>query len=274
MDTVLKRVGAGDVRTYPFPHVVIENALDEALAQRLADEYPSIDTLTTPEMRSISNKRFNCPVADVRKIDAISPLWKSFLEVHVSDMFFRQFVSIFREHLLEIYPALGAWWNAPDKVRIGIKDIDAFDTGSQVLLSAFIAGNTPVVGRTTSVKVAHLDNTNKFYAGLFYLRHPQDDSEGGDLELCTYTTDKPHFYGQRLISKRFVKPVVTIPYRHNTLVLFPTHFHALHGVTPRQPTKHVRRFMNLVGEVRSPLFSLDAYRETVLDKVRRKIFSF
>ena len=38
------------------------------------------------------------------------------------------------------------------------------------------------------MREAHLANPNKLIVGLYYLRHPEDDSTGGDLQLCRYAT--------------------------------------------------------------------------------------
>lgn len=45
MKTLLSKVQASDVIAEPFPHIVVRNALDEALCAKLIAEYPSIDTL-------------------------------------------------------------------------------------------------------------------------------------------------------------------------------------------------------------------------------------
>ena len=52
-------------------------------------------------------------------------------------------------------------------------------------MDAQISINTPVE-KLSSVRKAHLDNTNKFFSGLFYLRLPNDDSRGGNLQLCKW----------------------------------------------------------------------------------------
>ena len=46
-----------------------------------------------------------------------------------------------------------------------------------------------------------------------------------------------------------IEPVATVPYGANRLVLFPNHPHALHGVTPRPPTRHERAYVFITAEV-------------------------
>jgi len=273
MQTVLENVTAHDVRNEPFPHIVIENAVESALADQLIREYPSPSVLTKGEDLG-SNVRFNFSPKDVKESPHVSQLWKSFIEAHTTKRFFTQFVSVFRAHLLELHPNFQSWWENPKHVRTGVNTIDNFDS-HDVLMSAFIAGNTPVTDDVpSSVKIAHLDNLNKFYAGLFYLRSPEDDSDGGDLELYRYKGDTFKFHGQRLVDKRWVDAVATVPYQPNTLVLLPNSLHSLHGVTARNKTPHVRKFMNLVSEIEKPLLDLSPYKENALDRFRRRALNF
>ena len=45
--------------------------------------------------------------------------------------------------------------------------------------------NTPVL-EASSVRSAHLDNLNKLFTGLFYMKQDDDKSTGGDLELYSW----------------------------------------------------------------------------------------
>jgi hypothetical protein len=50
--------------------------------------------------------------------------------------------------------------------------------------------------------------------------------------------------------------VVSVPYEANTLVLFLNSPNSVHGVTPRPPTPHVRRYINFQVELSRDLFTL------------------
>ena len=58
-----------------------------------------------------------------------------------------------------------------------------------------------------------------------------------------------------------VELVDMVKYRANTLVLFITSLNSVHGVTKRLPTKHVRRYVNMLAEFREPLFDLQQYQD-------------
>lgn len=108
--------------------------------------------------------------------------------------------------------------------------------------------------------------------GLFYLRHPDDDSQGGDLELYKYKTNNFKYYGQRFIQDKYIEKVKTIKYERNTLVIFLNSINSIHGVSNRSVTNHPRLFVNILGgQLREPLFSLDKYKENIIDKVLRHL---
>jgi hypothetical protein len=46
-----------------------------------------------------------------------------------------------------------------------------------------------------------------------------------------------------------VEAAVTVPYAANRLVIFPQGLHALHGVSPRHPTPHTRRYVFITAEL-------------------------
>ena len=53
----------------------------------------------------------------------------------------------------------------------------------------------------------------------------------------------------------------TVKYGANTLLIFVNSPFAVHGVTERQPTPHLRRYINMIGEVREPLYDFKQYQD-------------
>ena len=51
-----------------------------------------------------------------------------------------------------------------------------------------------------------------------------------------------------------VECVTTVPYRENTLVVFPNSVNALHGCEVRQPTDHDRAYVFITAEMQHDLF--------------------
>ena len=156
------------------------------------------------------------------------------------------------------YPDLEQRIGRPlEQWRAGVRRRDTF-ASCEVLLDAQICINTPVRTAASSVRGPHVDKPNKLFAGLWYLRPPEDtDTVGGELLIYRWRAGRARFDGAEL-EPRDVEVVAQVPYAGNTFVLFLNSLDALHGVTPRQPTPRTRWFLNLVGEVGVPLFDLKA----------------
>ena len=100
------------------------------------------------------------------------------------------------------------------------------------------------------------------------MRDPDDDSIGGDQEICRWRA-KPEFKNAYIpghqvtnthIDDDQVELVNTVQYRANTLVMFVNSPFAVHGVTERQPTPHVRRYINFIAQFREPLYDMMQYQ--------------
>ncbi|MDA0306672.1 MAG: hypothetical protein O3B76_10390 [Proteobacteria bacterium] len=89
----------------------------------------------------------------------------------------------------------------------------------------------------------------------------EDDSDGGDLQICKFT-GHPRFHDQVLVSDEHVDVVDHVEYKANTLIFMVNSAHALHGISSRQPTRHIRRYINFLAELRIPVFDLAPYQET------------
>ena len=91
MESLLSAVKKSDIRTDPFPHILVENVVDNTLCLKLFSEFPSLETITKGKTYG-SNERFSFSAKDVLKGNSVSKLWKSFIERHVSNDFLQEFV--------------------------------------------------------------------------------------------------------------------------------------------------------------------------------------
>ncbi|MUL38095.1 2OG-Fe(II) oxygenase [Gloeocapsopsis dulcis] len=274
MRTLLSKVQASNVIAEPFPHIVIKDALDEELCAKLMAEYPSIDTLKQSRDNQLtttsSNVRFHYIAEDIFNDDQISSTWKEFIQLHSSNLFFQQFIELFKDHILQLYPNFEQDYGSLESLTSGVRKIDTFEN-SDVLLDALICVNTPVTTRPTSVRAAHIDFSDKLFAGLFYLRDPKDNSTGGDLELYKFKNGKPQGFRSNALPDYAVEFCKKIKYERNVFVLFLNSVYAVHGVTTRSITDYPRYFVNLVGEVKKPLFDNSKYQEANHIKYWRKV---
>jgi hypothetical protein len=252
VDSLIARLTPADVVETPFPHVVIHDALYRDLCDRLTAEFPPLEAMEGYRAGA-SNRRLNYYAKDAVRGEDVSPLWREIVARHVSQVFLEELLGLFADSIARTYPALAQSF-AQKTPRAGVRWKDTFES-ADILLEAQPAANTPVISAATSVRGGHLDNPDKLVVGLYYLRHPEDDSSGGDLQLCRYVTRRRVFEGHEIAS-RYIEPVKTIPYQANTLVLFLNSPDSLHAVTPRHPTPWPRLFLNLDALVAHELFAI------------------
>ena len=229
----------------PFPHAIIKHALPAKLADQLTSEFPihAFDT-------SMNNVRKDISAINIKNAENISNLWKEFIYYHSSHAFFIEVLQIFKSCFDEnIYRSYSEFSS-------GVRGHDHHKE-RQILLDAQISINTPVT-QSSSVRKAHVDNTNKLFSGLYYLRKENDDSVGGDLEILDWNPSyKKHkklkSYKESVSTKHFYR-IKKLKYENNVAIIFLNSIDALHAVTPREPTIHSRCFVNLVGELQDDIF--------------------
>ncbi len=95
---------------------------------------------------------------------------------------------------------------------------------------------------------------NRLFSAMFYPRPSEDDSIGGGLELFRYTGLTPDELNAFELSPETIECVATIPYRTNTLVVFPNGPRAVHGSEVREVTPHQRAYVFITAEVEKDLF--------------------
>jgi hypothetical protein len=270
--SVLQNASKADVRLEPFPHLVIHNALPPDLCDTLIRDYPALDTIGMDPNRN--NVRWSYPASRVADNPDISPEWRNVIGYHVSRAFYDEVVDLFSDAIIKLYPQLFPDQEKLRSLHVGVREAEDF-THNDILIDAQISGNTPVQ-EARSVKLNHVDSQRKLYAGLLYLRQDDDDSVGGDLEIRRFRPD----YNQRLkrrsydgvyVSNRDTELVDTVRYGKNTLVMFINSLESFHGVTVRQPTPYNRLFMNLLGEVNTPLFHVPRTLRSRIKKIQRVV---
>ena len=269
MQHLLSNITPNQVKTDPFPHLVVENVMDDKDCLRLIEEYPDFNILS--KGKDIGNNiRFDYRAEDSLQDESVSDFWKEFVSLNTSIEFFEKFIELFREQIEKEYPFFLDKIGGIESIKSGVHGIDSFQE-KDVLIDANIAFNSPVKEVLSSVKIAHLDNPRKLYGGLFYLRHPQDDSVGGNLQVQKLKDGhKVILHGARLIDDEKLEVVGEVPYKRNTLVLFLNTPKSFHGVTPRGITDHPRLFLNLIGECEDNLFDTDKHQEKILRRIIRK----
>lgn len=255
--SLLRGADAGSVEAYPYPHLVIENALPDHVFSRLIDEFPPIARISANQQR-FSNRRFDLAASDILYADDISPTWRNFIAHHSSEQFFLALVELFKPHIDHYYPQLESPLSGSRDLA-GVRNID--HAGSYpFLVESLISCNTPVKKRS-SVRQAHVDRPNKLFSGLYYLRPPGDNSRGGNLQLLHPRRDSTtRFLTDYAVNRRHFSVFREIPYTGNILVIFLNTPYSWHRVTPREPTPKPRLLVNYVAQYHQPLYDLTKYQ--------------
>lgn len=250
--SVLRNIDKVTVKDYPYPHVIIRDALPAELADALTNQFPieKFDDLS-------NNTRSDLNSSEVLQRHDIPKKWTKFIEFHSSQAFLTQIIEIFGKHIVRQnrrqYPTL----EHLHQLKAGCRYINSF-SDVDVLMDAQISINSPVT-KVGSVRQVHVDNTNKLYSGLIYFRQSEDDSVGGNLQLCKWKSEykerqKLKYYREGLSREHF-SVVDEVKYENNVCILFLNSLDALHGVTPRDVTDSYRIFANFIGEVPYQLYS-------------------
>lgn len=278
METLLANVKKTDVLTDPFPHIAIADAIDPTLCMQLINEMPSVDVLREGKDPNAGYERFNYPANLVKENPNISETWKEFIRLHSSDVFMRQVLDLMGEHILRMYPDFEERFKPMSDFRSGVRKVDRFPE-VDLLLDAQISMNSSIENPLKRIKRPHIDRPQVLFAGLFYMRHPDDDSTGGDLEIYRFKKNKPGGFDpndKQHVDDNYVELVKTIRYDRNVLVLFLNSLGSLHAVTGRSATPVPRYFVNLLGELPQRMFAYENYQlsnESWIRKVNRKLFA-
>lgn len=269
MQSILSKVTKADIVRDPYPHVVIKNAIDPALADRLLSEYPSTEYLgkgrqgLTKEGKMPNNIKLRYHSIDILYDVALSLLWKEFTQRHLSGDFFMEYLRIFKDDLCQLYPHLTSFLDSITPEDVGVQHVDTY-ADKKILLNAEICADTPV-RKVSSVRSLHLDHPNKLGVALLYLKGKDDVSVGGQFEVYRHRIDKPFVTNHiRNVKERYLgdfEKIRSVAYEHNTLLIFLNSSRSFHGVSPRQVTPHVRRVFDIAFGINFPLFDIAPYAE-------------
>ncbi|MCW2237946.1 2OG-Fe(II) oxygenase [Azospirillum canadense] len=248
MRSLLSGVTPADIRLDPYPHVVKTDVLDAETYAALSAGFPPFGLMgwANPDRPPPSNSRYQLSAWLASTMDAVAPAWKEFTRYHSSPAFFAEVAALFRDHWPDaLKTALGGSLLGHSMGMV-LRD----DHGTaRILQDARAEINTPVTAGPSVSRGAHLDTMNRLFTGLLYLRHPDDDAVGGDLQLFRWKNGPIPNLDVFQLPDDAVEVVATVPYRANTMVIFPQGIDAIHGVGLRHPTPHTRRYLFISGEI-------------------------
>jgi len=217
----------------PWPHIIIENALPEEVHNELRDSVPT-EQVMKQRVRDHHGKRVYKAQEIISDGYPLSNILKEFMEYHLSREFFDKVFDIFEP------------WskNAPiRKEQIKLVDRRRADNVSANCYTDFNFAFHPPENNVSN-RTPHTDNEKEIYAGLLYLKHPEDKSTGGDFCI--------HKAGSLKMNKmrEYASPgpiINSCPYKSNNFVMFWNGIDTQHSVSPRQGAEHPRWSINMIG---------------------------
>jgi len=227
------------VEMQPFPHICIDNALPENLYNELVDTFPEEIICSTPVLdNGITYRHKSNPVL----LESRTPsIWKEFFAYHTSTEFFQYVVEIFEDSFVKYYPK-----EIYEQLVLGDVGIRRIQKKTKFVTDCQFVVHEPV-DETGTTRTPHLDNPGEIYAGLLYMKKPNDTSTGGNFTLHDIPrVDWVIKQGGR--SVEISNPVKEIEYKANSFCMFLNVHNSVHSVTPRLGASERRRSINIIGE--------------------------
>jgi hypothetical protein len=253
MQSILHKAMPGNIHTDPFPYVLVREALNTAYYDQLSAAFPPLERVARGKPIQ-NNTAYLLSGQECLESDEFALIWRDFMAYHLSSAFFREALKLLANHFRMIHPTIDRIVGKPlEEATVGMRRPGAT---ADILLDCQFGLNSPVT-EESRVRGVHIDNHRKLFNALLYMRLPEDRSFGGDLAL--FNACKPLQWGfggdSYAVQDDAVGERGHIPYSANVLVLFVNSPKSFHAVTPRSVTPHVRRYINLLAELRKPLFS-------------------
>lgn len=249
--SVLGRSNASDVARAPFAHLVSDPVFDGAHYAELASGFPPMVRFCRGMEKVASNQAVRIPASAIVGNPEFPQAWQAFFRYHTSKDFWTDIVRVMGDDILAAHPDLER--RAGRKLADWSVKARGSKEAADVELDALFVINTPVE-RESSVRPAHVDNEDKIFAGLFYMRSEDDPTPGGDLALYSFK-GRPGF-GGHYAPLSTVNEDRRIEYRANRFVAFINSKDSVHGVIPRPRTDRVRRYVNFVAVTPFKAFSI------------------
>lgn len=240
--SVLARARRADVVREPFPHVVIQPALDPELYAELARSFPPAE-LFLAGREAEGNRYYQYRAAKIVQNPNIAEAWREFVRYHTSAEFFGEVIELF---------GLDELRETATSVRF------AEPMAAAALDCQFFYCTPPTVPATTS-RAPHIDREVAVFGGLLYFRLDGDESTGGDLELFRLKGEAREYGHNRAVPRELLEHVKTIRYSPNTFVLFLNTPESIHGVSPRSMTPYPRLHVNFVAELAVKRFDISPW---------------
>ena len=95
---ILSNYKFSDVRNFPFPHIVLENAFSNDVYEKLACSYPIKEINDANSFKKKSNERIQISSVEMEELESLDDVWKETYQNHTSEEFYFDFLLLY-QHL-------------------------------------------------------------------------------------------------------------------------------------------------------------------------------
>jgi hypothetical protein len=253
MPSFLHSLDRSAVSLEPFPHIVIENLLDDALCRELAAGVSPIEKFTGGRSYP-DNFKLHRHAHTLLDDPTLSVKWREIILTHLTPDAFADMVRLFSPQIAREYPDVARKLENPDSLEIGVR---GRDKNCDVMLDALFVLHMPVSGVSCAERGPHVKRPKKLFESAFCLRQEGDASAGGDLVLHRVCDGNAPPLGVRMqVDRALVKPAKVIPRKRNTLVFWMNTPRSVTEITPRAPSSHPSVYFNILAEFPRTLFQV------------------
>jgi hypothetical protein len=270
-------ISSADVQASPFPHVIKQGILPEALFQALRTDFPNAGVFSDQSQAmgaqgSRTGSGFDIYRGDPAFADLVnrSPAWRTLAEYINSEAFADTFRETFAEHLDEIGLRVTIRESHVDPAYVEPRAVlsETATFGDKVALTANALlrplQRPHAIDLFTRLdihksaggyaKPAHCDRPNRLCSLIVYFTDAAAiNMEGGDLLIFKHRTEKPVQKYERHPRAEDVVQIASLRPKANLGVFFPCQNNSYHGVTPVLSEGLERDFLyiNISGRSRS-----------------------
>lgn len=227
----------------PFPHIYVEELIDDGLCRQLATQVPPVDIYTSGRSFYDDEKLY---LSSQRLLSdpGVSKTWKRIVAEHICPETYWDFYRLFEAEIARESPELADRLSKVQSSRIGQR---GRDTDCDVLMEAQLVYFMPVRGASGAERGPHVKTPEKIFGSFLCLRRDDDDSSGHDFVLHTMRNGSAPALGKRnQVDANDLVPVRRLPRKRNTYVGFLNTPRTVTEMTPRSTCTKPAVYLNIL----------------------------
>ena len=240
---------------YPFPHIVIENAISKKKYEELSLSFPN----PHENLNAYDNTIFTAPDNYIFENQSVNQIWKEFLKYLSSKDYYNEILDVLGDKLISKYPE--EFKNIKNLKQLSVnttrekKNINEIIAYGRIMYYSVVQNQGIPKKLDGSELQIHCDGANKLFTTLIYFKDKNDNSSGGDLALYKWRFKIPLFLKKLILARSlnpinsiirkfqflFIQKYKVVKYNANTLVLFLGSEDSLHSVEERVRNSPIRK---------------------------------